>query len=144
MKIVGLILLALAAIGVAGFFFLAQKSKTGTPPGLAGGVLTPCPSSPNCVSSEAGADEKHRVDPLPLDAWERLPDVIAALGGKVVASDDAYIASEFSSKLMGFVDDVELRRSETEVQVRSASRVGYGDAGVNRKRVEALRTALAR
>lgn len=142
MKILALVLLALLIAGLGGFFFLAQKSKTGSPPGLADGRLAPCPSSPNCVSSEEGTDEGHRVAPLPLSAWERLPGAIEAAGGRVVEAGGDYIAAAFSSKLMGYVDDVEFRKGEAEVHVRSASRVGYGDMGANRKRVEALRAAL--
>ena len=140
------ILLGTFAIGImisGAFFFLGQKSLNGAAPGLANGELAPCPASPNCVVSEAHADAKHRVDPLPLAAWEKIPDAVTAAGGEITVNEGIYIAATFTSKTFGFVDDVEFRKSETNVHVRSASRVGYGDAGVNRKRVEALRVALA-
>lgn len=142
MKILALVVVVLLIAGAGGFFFLAQKSKTGSPPGLVDGKLAPCPASPNCVSSEEGTDDAHRVAPLPLSAWDALPDLIAAQGGGVVDLRGDYIAAEFSTKLMGYVDDVEFRKGETETHVRSASRVGRSDFGANRKRVEALRAAL--
>lgn len=139
------ILLGAFAIGImlsGAFFFLGQKSQNGAAPGLVDGVLAPCPSSPNCVVSEAHADDKHRVGPLPLSAWDNIENAVSAAGGEITQQSDGYIASTFASKTFGFTDDVEFRKGETEVHVRSASRVGYGDGGVNRKRVEALRVAL--
>lgn len=142
MKILlGLVLIA-AIAAAGGLFALAQQSKSGAAPGLANGALSPCPSSPNCVSSEAGTPESHAVPALPLSAWAALPGVIEAEGGDIVATDDAYIAATFRTSLFGFVDDVEFRLGEDAVHVRSASRVGHSDMGANAKRVEALRAAL--
>ncbi|MEO1014313.1 MAG: DUF1499 domain-containing protein [Pseudomonadota bacterium] len=137
-------LLIVIALIAGGLFYLAQQSKSGAAPGLASdGRLTPCPSSPNCVTSEAGADEGHAIAALPADAWEKLPAAIEAAGGKIVRQEADYIAAEFKTKIMGFIDDVEFRRAEDVVHVRSASRVGESDFGENAKRVEALRAALA-
>ncbi|MCK5747936.1 MAG: DUF1499 domain-containing protein [Oricola sp.] len=142
MKILGLAVLVLVVAVAGGLIFLAQKSKSGSPPGIVGGKLAPCPSSPNCVSSEEGTDDAHRVAALSGIAWDRLPDLIQAEGGRIVERKDDYLAAEFSTKLMGFVDDVEFRKAEDTTHVRSASRVGRSDFGANRKRVEALRAAL--
>ncbi|WP_375200875.1 DUF1499 domain-containing protein [Hyphococcus sp.] len=143
MKLISMIVLGVILAVVLGFVALAQKSKNGAPPGLNNdGVLTPCPSSPNCVSSEEGAPESHAIAALPLSAWDRLPALIQEKGGRVVALRNDYIGAVFSTPLMGFVDDVEFRKGETEVHVRSASRVGHSDMGANRKRIEALRVAL--
>ncbi len=139
------ILLGAFAIGMmisGALFFLGQKSQNGAAPGVIDGALAPCPSSPNCVVSENHADEKHRIDPLPSAAWEKIPNAISAAGGDVTHIDENYLSSTFASKTFGFIDDVEFRRGEAAVHVRSASRVGHGDGGVNRKRVEALRAAL--
>ena len=132
--------LVLAALG--GLYYLAQQSKTGAALGLVDGALAPCPASPNCVCSEAGAPQSHAVAPLPSAAWDRLPGLVEAQGGTVVARSEIYIAATFRSPLFGFVDDVEFRRGDGTVQVRSASRVGRSDLGANAKRVEALRAAL--
>lgn len=116
-------------------------SKTKAP-GIVDGVLAPLSGKPNAVSSEAGTSGKFKVDPLSATQ----PDLIAAIaktGGKVVAETAEYIAATYTSKLMRFVDDVEFRRDGELWQVRSASRTGYSDMGVNRKRVDALRAALA-
>ncbi len=63
---------------------------------------------------------------------------------EIVTQTDDYIYAECTSKTMGFVDDLELqlRPSDDVIAVRSASRIGYGDMGVNRARIESLRQAL--
>ncbi len=124
----------------------------GSPPatlGVRDGRLAPCPDRPNCVSSEA-TDDAHRVAALnftgdPAAALRRLEQVIAAQdGASIVTRADGYLHAEFTTWLMGFVDDFEARLDPTAgvIQVRSASRLGYGDLGVNRGRVEAIRAAF--
>ena len=135
-------IVALALVGVVGFFFLGQSSQSGTAPGLADGRLSPCPEAPNCVSSEAGTAPEKQVDSFALDQWDAMPGAISAIGGTITTRDDGYIAAEFSSDIFGFVDDLEVRRGENGVEVRSASRVGYSDAGVNAARVAQLRAGL--
>jgi uncharacterized protein (DUF1499 family) len=115
------------------------------------GRLRPCPSSPNCVSSQA-ADESHRVEPLAFEGdaaavLEGLRRAIVSLpGARIVSVDDGYLHAEFTSRVFRFVDDVELLVDPERrlVHVRSASRVGYSDLGANRRRVEAIRAAFAR
>lgn len=132
----------LAVLGAAGFFALGQYSKRGSPPGLVEGTLAPCPDSPNCVSSEAATAAEKKVAVLPPESWNALPSIIAEMGGVVTSQTEDYIAAEFTSATMGFVDDLELRRTDEAVHVRSASRVGYSDAGVNAARVDRLREAV--
>lgn len=134
--------LALALIGFVVFFILGKTSQSGTSLGLIDGQLAPCPSTPNCVSSEDGTDAERSVAMLPAETWDDLPAQIEKMGGTVTKQDDEYIASEFQSSVFGFVDDVEFRKSEDGVHVRSASRAGYSDAGVNAARVEELRAGL--
>ena len=140
----GLGLVGLAAAATGGFFVLRQQSQKGSAPGLVDGSLAPCPSSPNCVSSEADTPEEKRVEPLPIESWDALPGILADMGGEIKASSEAYVAAEFTSATFGFVDDLELRRAENAVHVRSASRVGYSDRGVNAARVAELRERIAR
>ena len=142
MKMAFFAIAVLLALVIGGLLFLSFQSKSGAAAGLVDGKLSPCPSSPNCVSSEAGTPDSHRVEPLPLAAWDKLPDVIAGMGGDILVRDEAYIAAEFRTPLMKFVDDVEFRKDDASVQVRSASRVGHSDMGANKKRVEELRAAL--
>jgi uncharacterized protein (DUF1499 family) len=120
---------------------------SGSPPdnlGVHDGRLAPCPESPNCVSSQA-SDEEHRVESLPLKGS---PAQTRALLVKLLANEPRvrlieqsadYLRAEFSSQLLRFVDDVEFLIGEQAVDVRSASRLGYSDLGVNRKRIEHLR-----
>ncbi|MFW5718331.1 MAG: DUF1499 domain-containing protein [Spirochaetota bacterium] len=109
--------------------------------------FAPCPESPNCVSSYA-ADEPHAVDALPMpsgDAMQALREVVASFPRtKIVVEDGDYLHATFTSLVFRFVDDVELRidREAGVVHVRSASRVGYGDMGANRRRVESIRERL--
>jgi uncharacterized protein (DUF1499 family) len=114
--------------------------------GARDGKLLPCPSSPNCVSSQA-LDEGHGVAPLAYsgpeqDAWYRLRGIVASLPRTSVVSDTgSYLHVEFTSLLFRFVDDVEFLADDNAkvIHIRSASRLGTSDLGVNRKRVEKIR-----
>ena len=111
------------------------------PSGLDGGRLRACPGSPNCVNSEEGG-----VAPLPAAGeagWARLREAVASLGGSIEREGDEYLHATFRSRFFGFVDDLECRRDGDVAQVRSASRTGWWDMGVNRRRVESIRRALA-
>ena len=143
-----IIVAALAAIIVLALVVLGMHSRSLTPPERAGGRLPPCPASPNCVNSEYPDDSAHYIAPLPLAegmseaaALGRLAELVRAQGGRVHDTAPDYLAATFSSSLFGFVDDLQLRldREQQVIQVRSASRAGHGDLGVNRRRVEALR-----
>ncbi len=109
-------------------------------------TLSPCFSSPNCVSTQA-TDESHAIAPFlykksRAEAKEALKSALATLPRtKLVDEDESYLHYEFTSLLLRFVDDVEFLFDETAktVQFRSASRMGYSDLGVNRKRMEQVR-----
>ena len=114
--------------------------------GLRDGSLAPCPERPNCVSSKAG-DKRHFVEPFAYtsgkdEAFEALKRILSTQQkANVVEEKDNYIYVEFKSKFFRFVDDVEFYfpADEPVIHVRSASRLGYSDLGVNRRRVERLR-----
>lgn len=138
----------IAFMGILSFGFLSGCA--GKPPsnlGVINGRLAPCPSSPNCVSSQASPnDKRHFIDPIVYtgekqEALHTLVEIIQSMERtKITLSADSYLRAEFSSSLMGFVDDVEFYFSEQAlIHVRSASRKGYGDLGVNRKRIERIR-----
>jgi uncharacterized protein (DUF1499 family) len=101
------------------------------------------------VSSDA-RDRDHHVSPLqlattPAEAWQRVREVVSELSrAHVVKETPEYLHVECRSLLLGFVDDLEfhLRPAENIIAIRSASRLGYSDFGVNRRRVEALRASL--
>ncbi|WP_036479809.1 DUF1499 domain-containing protein [Myxosarcina sp. GI1] len=121
---------------------------TGTKPdnlGVTNGKLAACPDTPNCVNSQS--DEKPaKIDPLPLASISEIKQVVESMDKTTIVEEtDNYLYAEFQSKLMGFVDDVEFYRDEAAnvVHVRSASRLGKSDLGVNRKRVEEIRAKLS-
>lgn len=110
------------------------------------GRLSPCPKSPNCVSS-LSEDKSHFVEPLTYEtaleeAREKLILIIHAMKrSAIVTAEIDYIHAIFKSAIFGFVDDVEFSFDDQKkvIDVRSASRTGYSDLGVNRKRLEAIR-----
>lgn len=114
--------------------------------GVKDGKLAACSAKPNCVSSQASS-ARQRVMPLRLSdesaaAMKRLKGVVNNMDGtKLVDESDHYLYFECASKLLGFVDDLEFLCDPDEqvVHVRSSSRLGYSDLGVNRKRVENIR-----
>jgi uncharacterized protein (DUF1499 family) len=117
--------------------------------GFNAGKFAPCGWKPNCVNSTADAksDAAHFIEPLrfataPEAAWNKLAALVKATPrAQVVREDSAYLYAEFSSKLMGYTDDVEfaLDAGGRQIHVRSASRLGVRDFGVNRARIEDLR-----
>jgi uncharacterized protein (DUF1499 family) len=117
--------------------------------GVSGNRLQPCPNTPNCVCSY-DTDAEHAIAPLsfatsPAEAMAQLKQVIEAIERtQIITQTDDYLYAEFTSKLMGFVDDVEfyLDRPNSVIQVRSASRLGKSDLGVNRKRIEFIRAQM--
>jgi uncharacterized protein (DUF1499 family) len=118
----------------------------GEPPqniGILDGRLTPCPDSPNCVSSFAN-DETHTIAPLEA-GLEQIEQVLLDMGeANIVKAADNYLYAEFTSRIMGYVDDVEFLFDQAQgvTNVRSASRLGYGDLGANRNRIEAIRQSI--
>ena len=113
------------------------------------GRLASCPDSPNCVASDA-ADISHHVPHfavvLPVnEAWRLVRETVKDMPRtKIVEITDNYLRAECTSAVFRFVDDLELelRPDERIIAVRSASRTGYSDFGVNRRRVERLRSVL--
>lgn len=130
---------------------VATRMASPSPSGSPNVPLPPCPASPNCVCSE-DPDPGHRVEPLSFsgpatDAMARLRTVIRTLPRtRIVADRGDFLQVEFRTRFLRFVDDVEFRipPGAQVIQVRSASRVGYSDLGVNRRRVEQIREAFER
>ena len=113
--------------------------------------LHPCPDSPNCVlSAQTDKDNKSYIEPLsPVKSTnqtviEKIAAVIKDMKRvEIVKQTDQYLHAEFTSAVFRFVDDVEFLQTEDgTIHVRSASRVGHSDFGVNRKRVEKIRELL--
>lgn len=117
--------------------------------GIIDGKLTPCLDSPNCVSSQS-EDPSHFIEPLRCNgslvaARQRLLRVIGSMKRtRVISETENYIHVTFTSWFFRFTDDVEFHfgKDVAVIHVRSASRVGYSDLGVNRRRIEKLRGAF--
>ena len=111
--------------------------------------LSPCPNSPNCVSSQS-TDSARFIEPLRYtgrlaDARQKLIDLLEnSKRTRLISVETDYLHAEFRSLILNFVDDVEFYFSSEDpiVHVRSASRTGYYDFGVNRRRVERLRATF--
>ena len=135
--------------GAAVIFFIFSRCLAGVPDnlGLKNQLLSPCPRTPNCVSSQE-KNSQHRIQPIIFEgslelAKERLYRVINFMRGtKIITQEDVYWHVEFTTQLLRFIDDVEFFFDESQslIHVRSASRQGYWDLGVNRRRVETIRS----
>jgi uncharacterized protein (DUF1499 family) len=111
--------------------------------------LAPCPQTPNCVSTEAPPGPQ-RMEPIPYEGSpaqvrERLLEVLRNYPRtRIVRQEPDYIKAECRSRLFRFVDDVEFVFDDgaRQIHFRSASRLGYGDRGVNRRRMKEIRAAF--
>ena len=129
-------------------FFLSACHATAAPTAKPDKAL-PCPDSPNCVSS-LSTDKAHFIEPLHYagslaDAKQRLIDILQNTKRvRLIEIETDYIHAEFRSLIFQFVDDVEFYfpSEESIIHIKSASRTGYYDFGVNRRRVEWLRAAF--
>ena len=154
-----LALVALGAVAGLALHLATAKGDTmfaGKRPdylGVKDGRLARPKRTPNCVSSQAdAADAEHYIAPIAFkgSALEAIAAARKAVEGTpratVVRHEGNYLYAEFRSRIMGFVDDVEFTYDETAgvLHVRSASRLGRRDFGVNRERVEQLRSRIER
>lgn len=160
MRILNWLLIPLAVVvvgaigaGQAGLF----RGSTPTDLGVHGGRLKPPSATDNSVSSEVALypdlprHKAAQIAPLPLRGDSpatiaRIKSVVQAMAAaKIVKSEPDYLYAQYTTPLMKFVDDVEFwyEPAAQVIQVRSASRIGESGLGVNRKRVEAMRAALA-
>jgi uncharacterized protein (DUF1499 family) len=121
--------------------------------GLHDGRLAPCRPTPNCVSSQADpVDVVHYIAPIPfkgapVEAMAAVRQAVESMPRAIVVRHEPdYLYARFRSRLLGFVDDVEFAYDARAgvIQVRSASRIGRGDLGVNRARLEAIRALVLR
>ena len=152
------IVVAVVVVGAIGAGQLGLfQSSAPTDIGVRDGRLKPPSSTDNSVTSQAALYPDHpqrsysTIAPLALRGdgpatLAKIKTIVEAMpGARVVSSQPDYLYAQYTTPLMKYVDDVEFwfDPAAQVVQVRSASRVGKGDLGVNRKRVEAVRAALA-
>jgi uncharacterized protein (DUF1499 family) len=146
-----LLLIGLVAVAFGGrLYMLGQNSGKQRPKnvGLVDGRLQACGNKPNCVSSMADPNSEYYIKPLESEniegLWDDLNILLPDMGFRVSESQDNYLHFTETSKIFRFVDDIEfqLDREAQVIHMRSQSRVGYSDLGVNRKRLEKIRKTL--
>ena len=126
--------------------------NSGTPPtlGVTEGKLAPCPTSPNCVSTQTDS-EAHQLPPVSWsggreEAVARIKEVVGRdfSRARLIDEGPGYLRFEFRSLIFRFVDDVEFYIDEAaaEIHFRSASRVGHSDLGANKSRMQKISAAI--
>jgi uncharacterized protein (DUF1499 family) len=148
-KLLYLIVGSLLLLPITGLALLSAFSRRPSNLGVIDGHLAACPDSPNCVSTEA-SERQHHMEALSFhgsarEAMDRIKAIIASLPRTKLADErENYLHFEFTSALFRFVDDVEFLIDEPsgKIHFRSASRVGRGDLGVNRRRMEQISAAI--
>ncbi len=157
LKWTAIVLVALPLLLLAAGQLGALRGTAPTNLGLREGKLERPSATPNSVSSQAALWPGHpqreyaRIDPLPAGAdgratMQRLAAVVASMpGATVVTARDDYLYAQFETRWLRFVDDAEfaLDAGAGVIHVRSASRLGRRDFGVNRARIETIRARLA-
>lgn len=146
-----IIILLVVLLAACIVYFILGNTRPSNLGVTSDGKLLACPSSPNCVSSQADKnDKRHYIEPIAYtqdrtDAQLVLEKYLLTVKEvNIVANELGYIHVEATSDLMRYIDDVEfyLPKTEKVIHVRSASRVGYSDRGVNRARIEKIRADL--
>lgn len=131
---------ALLSLTVLGLTACSQGVQT-----MTDRTTSPCGDKPNCVSTQ-DSREQYQLAPFTIttdaniDAIEQ--SALKLSGAKTAVKEEGYLRIECTSKIMRFVDDLELKIEGDQLLVRSESRVGYSDFGVNRKRADELRALL--
>ena len=139
-----IIVIAVLAVGAASLFAASLTSRRPAGLGVHNDRLAACPSSPNCVSTQA-EDREHWIRPIDTEHADPLAvirQILQQLPRVTIVSDtDTYLHAEFRSRLFRFPDDVEFFcvPDTGRIHFRSASRLGHSDLGVNRARMEQIR-----
>ncbi len=151
MKTVLIILLIFFSAFIIYFFILGHQSKSKQPAGLINGYLSKCPETPNCFNTEIKDHTGHYISPIKTSentsiSLSVLKDIVRNIGGIIQVENESYFSAIFSSSVFGFVDDLEIRvdTKNNVIHIRSASRVGRSDMGVNKKRIMLIKEAYKR
>jgi uncharacterized protein (DUF1499 family) len=148
-KLLSLIAGGLVLVPIVGLALLSAFARRPSNLGVIDGHLAACPDSPNCVSTRA-SDPEHHMEALSFhgsacEAMEKLKSIVALFPrAKLIDERENYVHFEFTSALFRYVDDVEFLIDESagKIHFRSASRVGRGDLGANRRRMEQIAAAF--
>ncbi len=145
------VLILLTIGSIVAFFVLRWLVGRASPMpdnlGVENGRLAPCPDSPNCVSTQA-TDEGYGIAPITYNGETAVAQaaILAILQADpqftIITDTPTYIHAEAQTAVWQFIDDVEFFFDEADslIHFRSASRLGYGDGGINRRRMEEIRT----
>lgn len=141
-----LTLLVILIILVCVYFYFLSFTSVVPQAQLENDALRPCPNKPNCVSSES-EQPYASIDPIGYSlsdeqAWSDIGSSVQDAGGSIKQQGNDFLWATFTSRVFRFVDDVEVRMDKNKklIHIRSASRAGHSDFGVNRKRVEKIRS----
>jgi len=142
----GKVMISVAIVLIIGFSYFKgmgiYSAKKEVEVGVKKGALMMCSDKPNCVST-TNTDEKHLVKPIDtILTLDEINTKLEDFGLNLIKTDGNYSHFTSTSKIMGYVDDIEIMLNGDQLSVRSASRVGYSDMGANRKRVEKIREFL--
>ena len=137
---------------MSGLFLLPRWAQAPKSLGVLDGQLAEMPDTPNAVSSQAASDHEGYMDPIDwtgtqAEAIAAIQETVQSLPRtKIVTTRKNYLHAEFRSQWIGFIDDVEFYVPDAGgvIHFRSASRTGYSDLGVNRKRMERIVDRLSR
>lgn len=135
---------SLAAFVIVVLIGMSIMSQYGGSHGLYKGKLQACKETPNCICTEE-FDNKS-AEPIDIKgvevatAWKAFKSVVIATGGKIESDDGKYLWASYTTPIFRFVDDFEARLDEQQavIHLRSASRVGHGDMGVNKQRIDKI------
>jgi len=144
--VVSLAFLLMVIVRLAMLSVRAQQPKN---LGLADNQFLSCPATPNCISTHS-TDLQHASDPIRFsgsagDALKKMHAIVEQQPRtRIITVTAGYMHVEFTSRIFQFVDDVQFLFDENQqvIHFRSSSRSGYSDLGVNRHRMESLRTAF--
>lgn len=147
MKYTYILLCILLLVTIISGFILGCGGKRPNNIGIREGQqLAPCPNSPNCVSSQSHIS-KHRVEPFVYssskeESFKKLKEILQNNNRiTIISESENYIYAECKTAFFKFIDDLEFYFDDENklIHIRSASRIGYSDLGVNRRRVEDIR-----
>ena len=148
--IVIIVFIGLPAVMTVGLMIWARTAEAPTNLGVTNNQLAPCPDSPNCVATQTALPAQ-LMAPLPYtgsltEAKAQLRTIVNAMPRVTLTTEqENYLAFVFRSRLMSYPDDVEFYFDDAAklLHFRSASRLGEGDMGVNRTRMEAISQAFS-
>ena len=142
MKTTLIILFLITLAFLVYFFILGYYSKSKEAPALINNQLSKCPDTKNCCNTEFKEQSSHYVPAIKIVNKTKVPisilkTIIQNMNGEIKIEKDNYLSAIFSSSIFGFIDDLEIRidRENNLIHLRSASRVGRSDLGVNKKRI---------